>query len=41
MKKKKIYIRELLDSSWQEVKGLFVLDYNNKGGNSEVSVDSY
>ena len=39
--KKKKYIRELLDSSWQEVKGLFVLDYNNKGGNSEVSVDSY
>ena len=34
------YIRELLDSSWQAVKRLFVLAYNNKGDN-KVSVDSY
>ena len=34
------YIRELLDSSWQEVKRLFVLAYNNKEGNSQVSIDS-
>ena len=37
---KKKYIRELLDSSWQGVKRLFVLAYNNKG-NDQVSVDSY
>ena len=35
------YIRELLDSSWQEVKRLFVLAYNNKEGNNKVSADSY
>ena len=35
------YIRELLDSSWQAVKKLFVLAYNNKEGNNEVSIDSY
>ena len=34
------YIRELLDPSWQGVKRLFVLAYNNKGDN-KVSVDSY
>ena len=34
------YIRELLYSSWQGVKKLFVLAYNNKGDN-KVSVDSY
>ena len=34
------YIRELLDSSWQGVKILFVLAYNNKEGD-KVSVDSY
>ena len=34
-------IRELLDSSWQGVKRLFVLAYNNKAGNDQVSVDSY
>ena len=34
------YIRELLDSSWQGVKRLFVLAYNNKEGNDQVSVDS-
>ena len=35
------YIRELLDSSWQGVKRLFVLAYNNKEGNNQVSIDSY
>ena len=35
------YIRELLDSSWQGVKRLFVLAYNNKEGDDKVSVDSY
>ena len=34
-------IRELLDSSYQGVKRLFVLAYNNKAGNNQVSVDSY
>ena len=35
------YIRELLDSSWQGVKRLLVLAYNNTAGNDQVSVDSY
>ena len=35
------YIRELLDSSCQGVKRLFVLAYNNTAGNNQVSVDSY
>ena len=35
------YIRELLDSSYQGVKRLFVLAYNNKEGDNKVSVDSY
>ena len=35
------YIRELLDSSLQGVKRLFVLAYNNKEGNNQVSVNSY
>ena len=35
------YIRELLDSSWQGVKRLFVLAYNNKEGDNKVSVDSF
>ena len=35
------YIRELLNSSWQGVKRLFVLAYNNATGNDPVSVDSY
>ena len=35
------YIRELLDSSWQGVKRLFVLVYNNKEGDNKVSVDSH
>ena len=34
------YIRELLDSSCQGVKRLFVLAYNNTTGNNQVSVDS-
>ena len=35
------YIRELLDSSWQEVKTLFVLAYDNEASNNQVSIDSY
>ena len=35
------YIRELLDSSWQGVKRLFVLAYNNKEGDNIVSAASY
>ena len=35
------YIRELLDSSCQGVKRLFVLAYNNTAGNNQVFVDSY
>ena len=35
------YIRELLDSSCQGVKRLFILAYNNTAGNDQVSVDSY
>ena len=35
------YIRELLDSSCQGVKRLFVLAYNNTEGNNQVSIDSY
>ena len=38
---KEKYIRELLDSSWQGFKRLFVLAYNNKEGDNKVSVDSY
>ena len=34
------YIKELLDSSWQGVKRLFVLAYNNTAGNDQVFVDS-
>ena len=33
------YIRELLDSSYQGVKRLFVLAYNNTAGNDQVSID--
>ena len=32
---------ELLDSSWQGVKRLFVLAYNNTASNDQVSVDSF
>ena len=35
------YIRELLDSIYQRVKRLFVLDYNNTEGNNQVSIDSF
>ena len=35
------YIRELLDSSCQGVNRFFVLAYNNRAGNDQVSVDSY
>ena len=35
------YIRELLDSSCQGIKRLFVLAYNNTKGNNQVSIDSY
>ena len=35
------YIRELLDSSCQGVKRLFVFAYNNTAGNDQVSFDSY
>ena len=35
------YIRELLDSSYQGVKRLLVLVYNNTAGNDQVSVDSF
>ena len=31
----------MLDSSYQGVKRLFVLAYNNTAGNNQVSVDSY
>ena len=34
-------IRQLLDSSYQGVKRLFVLGYNNKEGDNKVSTDSY
>ena len=35
------YIRELLDSSYQGVKRLLVLAYNNTVGNDQVYVDSF
>ena len=35
------YIRELLDSSYQGVKRLFVLAYDNTAGNDQVSTDSF
>ena len=35
------YIRELLDSSYQGVKRLFVFAYNNAAGDNQVSADSY
>ena len=35
------YIRELLDSSYQGVKILFVLAYKNTEGNNQVSADSF
>ena len=33
-------IRELLDSSYQRVKRLFALAYNNREGDNKVSIDS-
>ena len=35
------YIRELLDSSYQGVKRLFVLAYDNIAGTDQVSIDSF
>ena len=35
------YVRELLDSSYQGVKRLFLLAYNNTAANNQVSVDSF
>ena len=35
------YIRELLDSSYQGVKRLFVLVYNNTAGDNQVSIDFF
>ena len=35
------HIRELLDSSYQGVKRLFVLAYDNTTGDNQVSVDSF
>ena len=35
------YIRELLDSSWQGVKRLFIIAYDNTQGNNQISIDSY
>ena len=35
------YIRELLDSSYQGVKRLFVLVYDNTAGNDQASIDSF
>ena len=37
----KKWIRDLLDSSYQGVKGLFVLAYNNTAGNGQVFIDSF
>ena len=34
------HIRELLDSSYQRVKRLFVLAFDNTVGNNQISVDS-
>ena len=38
---KKKYIRELLDSSYQGVKRLFVLAYKNTAVNNQVSIHSF
>ena len=35
------YIRYLLDLSYQGVKRLFVLAYDNTGGDNQVSIDSF
>ena len=36
----KKYMRKLLDSSYQGVKRLFVVSYDNAAGNDQVSIDS-
>ena len=36
-----VYIRELLDASYQGVKRLFVLVYRNRGGANRVTADSH
>ena len=38
---KKKYIRERPDASYQGVKRLFVLAYDNTAGNNQVSIDSF
>ena len=35
------FVRALLDSSWQGLKRLFVLVYNNTAGNTQVSIDFF
>ena len=35
------YMRELLDSSYQGVKRLFVLAYDNTVGDNQISIDSF
>ena len=35
------YIRELLDLSYQKVKRLFVLTYDNTGGDNKASIISF
>ena len=35
------YIRELLDSSYQRAKRLFVLAYDNTAGDNQISVNSF
>ena len=35
------HIRTLLDSSYQRVKRLFVLAYDNAAGDNQVSIDSF
>ena len=35
------YIKKLLDLSYQGVKRLFVLAYDNTGGDNQVSIDSF
>ena len=37
----KKYIRKLLDSSYQGVKRLFVVAYDNTTGNNQVSLNSF
>ena len=39
--KEEKYVRERLDASYEGVKRLFVLAYDNRGGDDQVSVDSF